>query len=235
MSAEAFFDSIRRAYRTAVPKVEVDSDQIKAEAIERVLRGCDFWLTPKVVEDYDPSDFAHLPLSVQNELAGAVQSFKADAAKVRADQPASQEDRDAAWDSFSRILATVRKLVIEEWISTVDVIFKLVEQESRTQTPPWATKRLEKSMTDSFLGHYMMEQLLVHRPDARFLLDPVSRYAPGTTGVLDLYMYPSLGGTMLSQVNGSWRIHPVKNGQNPVPWTPANFRAALDGLARTAA
>ena len=233
MSRDAFFDSVRRAYRMAIPKVVVDSPQIKADSIESALRVCDFWLTPKVVEDYDPKDFADLPLELQNELAGAVQTFVTEAAKVPSDHPASKRDRDAAWAGFHRTLVIVRELVTEEWRHAVDAIFGLVEEYSREQG--WATKRLEKRMSDAFLGSYALDQLLIHRPDARFLMDPVSRYVDGTTGVIDLYQYPSLGGTMLSQVDGSWTIHSLKHNENPLPWTPINFRLVLDGLVRAAA
>jgi hypothetical protein len=90
-------------------------------------------------------------------------------------------------------------------------------------------------MTDSFLGPYETHQLLIHRRDARFLLDPISRYAPGTTGLIDLYVVPTLGGTILSQANGAWRIHPLRHGQPLQPFTPDTLKNALDGLARAAA
>ena len=233
MSKEGFFSAVRQACRLAGPTLVTDSEKLDAGTIELQLRGTDLWLTSRVVEGYDPEDYRDLPTAAQETLANAIEGFRRVASAVPPDAPATRDQRDEAWGHFSRILRFVREYVTAEWLGAVEFLFQ--QAESLAVKREWGTKRFPKTLADSFLGAYEVTQLLIHRPDARFMLDPVARYAPGTTGLVDLYVMPSLGGTVLTRANGIWRIHPPQPGQPLQPWSEAAFLSALDGLARAAA
>jgi hypothetical protein len=234
MSKEAFFESVRAAYRLAIPHVALNGKPTDSAAVERTLHRGDWWLTRKAVDGYEPSDFADLPVDVQAELAGAVRLLVqiADASPVQNVDPAQ---RATAWTAFDAILRIVRSQVIAEWVAAVDGLYREIEdltngQGDLLERPGLATRRYPKQMTDLFLGTYDLAQLLIQTPEARFILDPVARYAGDTSGVMDLYVYPSLEGVTLSRKDGDWRIHANRPGRPAQPWSVEAFRATLESL-----
>jgi hypothetical protein len=60
-----------------------------------------------------------------------------------------------------------------------------------TEGSGWRTRVIEKSMKDSVLGQYKAPAMLLQRETVEVILDPVGRFAPGTDGVVDLYLLPA--------------------------------------------
>jgi len=94
----------------------------------------------------------------------------------------------------------------DEWIrqlrSLTDRIRGWVEKSG------WNTREVERSMRDSVLGDYKAPALLMQRETVQVILDPVGRFAPGTEGVVDLYLLPAYGDiSSLYLVDGEWRLH----------------------------
>ncbi len=63
-------------------------------------------------------------------------------------------------------------------------------------------------MKDSVLGQYKAPAMLLQRETVEVILDPVGRFAPGTDGVVDLYLLPAYDDiASLYVVDGAWRLH----------------------------
>jgi hypothetical protein len=81
--------------------------------------------------------------------------------------------------------------------------------------PDWSTREIDKEMQDSVLGSYSAPALLMQRAFTRVLLEPITRFAPGTDGVVDLYLMPAYDDiASLYRVGGEWRLKYAFRGGN---------------------
>jgi hypothetical protein len=72
----------------------------------------------------------------------------------------------------------------------------------------WATRVVDKKMEDAEIGNYKAPGLLLQKETARLFLEPVARTAPGTEGVVDLYLMPSYDDiASLYYYNRRWNVH----------------------------
>ncbi len=72
----------------------------------------------------------------------------------------------------------------------------------------WRARVIEKLMNDSVLGPYKAPAMLMQRETVEVILDPVGRFAPGTDGVVDLYLLPAYDDIAnLYVVEGEWKLH----------------------------
>lgn len=55
----------------------------------------------------------------------------------------------------------------------------------------WSVRQVEKPMTDSEIGDYRAPGLVLQQDTVRVGLEPIGRSAPGTDGVVDLYLLPA--------------------------------------------
>ena len=77
----------------------------------------------------------------------------------------------------------------------------------------WATKAVDKKMEDAEIGNYKAPGLLLQQETVRLFLEPVARAAPGTEGVVDLYLMPSYDDiASLYYYNNRWNVHYVFAG-----------------------
>src|SRR5262249_48481527 len=89
---EEFVLDVRRAARLAEkPTVITSSDLANPDVIAKTLHRAALWLTPKIVEHYDPAEFRDLSPDLQEGLTSSVDNFRTIAATVPADQPATAE------------------------------------------------------------------------------------------------------------------------------------------------
>lgn len=80
----------------------------------------------------------------------------------------------------------------------------------------WATRLIEKKLEDSRIGKYQAPALLMQEGTDRILLEPVGRSAPGTEGVVDLYLMPAYDDiATLYFYDGRWNLH-FATGTDPV-------------------
>lgn len=80
---------------------------------------------------------------------------------------------------------------VKEWVEELD----------------WSTRLISKKMHDSTLGPYEAPALLMQKETTRVLLDPIARFAPGTDGVVDLYLMPAYDDIVnLCFVEGQWQL-----------------------------
>jgi hypothetical protein len=98
--------------------------------------------------------------------------------------------------------------LLRELVTKVDGWVKPVE---------WSTREIEKEMQDSVLGSYNAPALLMQRGFVRVLLEPITRFAPGTDGVVDLYLMPAYDDiASLYRVAGEWKLHYAFRGGSAV-------------------
>jgi hypothetical protein len=93
-----------------------------------------------------------------------------------------------------------------EWLERLSSLTELVS--SWAAELDWSTRKIEKRMKDSRLGSYAAPALIMQKGATRVLLDPIARFAPGSDGVVDLYLMPAYDDiASLYLVNGKWQLH----------------------------
>ena len=130
---EEFFLDVRTAARLEQrPIVTTDSELVNHVAVSRALQRAALWLTPKVVEKYDPNDFSTFPADLQAGLSQAIGDFRSVAASVPPDKPATNDQFVQGLDAFRRMTLAIQKTVLSEWqIAVEDLI---------SRTEKWSTE-----------------------------------------------------------------------------------------------
>jgi hypothetical protein len=106
----------------------------------------------------------------------------------------------------------------DEWLRRLFDLTGLVR--SWAEELDWSTRQIEKRMKDSRLGVYEAPALMMQKETTRVLLDPVARFAPGSNGVVDLYLMPAYDDiASLFFVEGQWRMHYMFPRANAVATT----------------
>ena len=96
-------------------------------------------------------------------------------------------------------------LTRSEWLRRLGELMAWVKD--LAESDAWRTRIIEKSMRDSVLGPYKAPAMLMQRETVEVILDPVGRFAPGTDGVVDLYLLPAYDDiASFYYVNGAWRL-----------------------------
>jgi hypothetical protein len=130
----------------------------------------------------------------------------------------------------------------DEWIQ---LLRELVQTVDGWVKPDWSTREIDKEMEDSVLGPYCAPALLMQRAFTRALLEPITRFAPGTDGVVDLYLMPAYDDiASLYRVGGEWKLNYAFRGGNgmarsrsaeSMALTHENFLRVLDAISGHAA
>jgi hypothetical protein len=212
---EEFILDVRRAARLEQkPTVATDADLIDPDALAKALQRAALWLTPKVVEAYDPAEFTGWNEALQQELQGAVEEFRTVAQTIPPDKPATAAQFRTGLKAFQRLVAAVRGVVLAEWTSAAEEVTRQVEQWSADCE--WPTRRESKKLTETLLGPYTLPQLYLHAEGNLYILDPLARFVPGALGAFDLSIQPSFCVTSLSRhFDGIWYVHlDVAQGAN---------------------
>ena len=231
---EKFILDVRRSARTVQKSdVEADSDAMDADAITKILHRAALWLTPKVVEHYRPKDFTDWPREQQARLELAVQEFRNRTRKVPQNEPLTVDQFMERTRCFRELVNVLGEMVRLEWMQAIATIEKEAEQWSAEIG--WRTRRVNKRMSESLIGTYESEQLLIFAEPNLYVLDPVARFIPGGQGSFDLAIQPSYYTTSLYRDDGGkWFVHlEVRNGVSKgrrVEWTKDAFRQCIEQL-----
>jgi hypothetical protein len=120
----------------------------------------------------------------------------------------------------------------DEWILTVNALLAQAEEWAAEQVD-WPTKRLTKTATEERLGSFEIDQLLIHAPQGRLLLDPVARFVMGAEGLVDFSVMPSLDYATIVRRKGKWELRPLFQ-EKPCAWNRANFLKTAQDLFQRA-
>ena len=130
------------------------------------------------------------------------------------DWSGSQDDPGAARAEIEEDIAT-RMRERSAWIGRVSELMNAVEHWVRELG--WSTKRVEKKLDDARVGTHRVPALLMQAETCRIILEPVGRSAPGTEGVVDLYLMPAYDDiASIYYYSGRWNLHYVFPGSRPV-------------------
>ena len=116
--------------------------------------------------------------------------------------------------------------VRDEWLSRLDALVDSVK--TWAEEIGWATRVIDKRMDDSELGDYRAPALLMQEGTVRVLLEPISRFAPGTEGVVDLYWMPAYDDiARLYFEHDRWLMHYEFPGSSAPPVIDASTSTLL--------
>ncbi len=131
-----------------------------------------------------------------------------------------------------------RAKLVHDWLVLLERLIASVEGWAKEFN--WSTKKVEKPMEDSEVGHYKAPALLLQEETTRFLLEPVARAAPGAEGVVDLYLMPAYDDiASLYYYNKRWNLHYLSRANEPVadvreatakPLTKVNLRKVIEEM-----
>lgn len=134
--------------------------------------------------------------------------------------------------------ATERAEERTRWIRRVG---DLVDQiESWAKEFGWATRRIEKTLEDSWIGKHRVPALLLQEETCRIILEPIGRSAPKAQGVVDLYLMPAYDDiASLYFTRGRWNLdylHGADSGHAAsVPLDKESFGKVLEEMRQHAA
>lgn len=231
---EQFIMEVRQAARSAEkPTVITSSGLANPEVLSKTLHRAALWLTPKVVESYDAKEFHTWPTELQESLARAVEGFRSITGSMAPDKAASSEQFAQGEEAFRTLIASLRAVVLWEWIRAAEDL--TANTESWARESGWVTRRVEKRLSETLLGTYAMSQMLMHAAPYLFALDPVARFVPGAAGAFDLSIQPSYYTTSLYRdLDGTWYAHhgvgQAVNSGSREPWNPDTFRKCVEEL-----
>ena len=93
-----------------------------------------------------------------------------------------------------------------EWLDRLNPLVALVK--SWGEASGWRTRQVTKPVAEPGLGRYEVPVLLMERGQVEVVLSPVARTAPGTGGVVDLYLMPAYDDVVSFYFEGDrWFIH----------------------------
>jgi len=204
---EEFILDVRRMSTMRQPaSVIADSALVDTHSIAGGLSRADLWLTPKVVESYNPADFASWPQEQQEQLRFAVEDFRKIAAQVAPDQPATSQQFKDGSDRFRELIKVLGTMIRTEWLRSLDALESQIEDWSHKAN--WRTRRVKKPLKESLLGSYEAEQLLIFAEPNLFVLDPIARFVPAAQGAVDFAFQPSYDAKTVSRdYNDTWYVY----------------------------
>jgi phytoene dehydrogenase-like protein len=232
--AEEFVLDVRRAARLEQrPTFATDSQLVDPDTAAKALQRAAMWLTPKAVATYDPAAFSPWPSDLQQELRGAVESFRSVAATIPPDKPAKGQQFRDGLQAFRRLSSAVQRGVWADWKEDANCLIKQVEDWAAELK--WVTRRVDKKLNEMLLGEYHLDQLYLHAEGNLYILDPIARFVPGALGAFDLSIQPSFYVTSIyHHMDGVWYIHlDVRQGVHGVrkePLTRDTFTRAVAEL-----
>ncbi len=232
--ASDFFSDVRKATRLVhKPIVTTDSQLLDPAMISRALQRAAIWLTPKIVETYDPAAFTTWSGELQEELRDAVNGFRTVAANVPSDKPATTPQFQEGVRAFDRLQLAVQKVARMEWENAAISLISRVELWAKELG--WVSRREAKMLSETLIGNYSLDRLYLYAEGNLYILDPLARFIPGGLGAFDLSIQPSFSIISLYRdIQGEWFVHldvgeGVHNAKKE-PLTKETFRSAVNEL-----
>jgi hypothetical protein len=146
-------------------------------------------------------------------------------------------DPEATVEDFA-VDALRRARIVDGWLTMLEGLIDCVSGWAKALG--WFLKRIEKPMEDSEAGKYSVPVLLLQQETTKVLLEPITRRAPGTEGVVDLYLMPGYDDiASLYFYKNRWNLHYFSAEQKAIanireaeakPLTKANLKRVLEEM-----
>jgi hypothetical protein len=138
-------------------------------------------------------------------------------------------------------LAEDKKKLRDEWLARLSDLVKTVR--GWAEELDWSTRRIETKMDDLEIGDYKAPALIIQKETVRAILHPISRSAPGVTGIVDFYIMPAYDDiARLFFYDDTWHLHHMSPRSPDVgpyrrdqPLSRETFGAVLEAMIRNAA
>ncbi len=233
MAREEFIHRVwSAADQLAFPRGETGSPHPDRYTPTKGVARPQLWLTPKTLNGFNSEDFTDLPEEKQKELREAVGRFQEFAAEVSPEARVTRDQARRGRELLEQVLALVREVLLPAWGAALDELVDQVTTWSRHQD--WAVKRDTKRVRETLLGAYEMPRLLIHSPDGRLLLDPITPFAGAADGLVELCVMPSYDSAKLIHLKDHWYLHPLSAEGRRQPLSEKTFRKAVQYLLQTA-
>lgn len=118
---------------------------------------------------------------------------------------------------------------LDEWLSDVDAMVDQATEWAKARG--WSTKVDTKTISEELIGTYEAPRLLIHAPEARFLLDPIAKCVVGAAGRIDFCVIPSYDAVPLVKTDGGWRFLADGSDQRELAWSDESFGQICAELA----
>lgn len=210
MAYKEFINNLRYGSRMLPPpNVSTEGGGEVAARYKAILTGADLWLTPKVVEGYDPADFLHLSTTEQRELDEEVSAFRAIAEEIPPDKPATSHQSKEARKHLEKVIKLVRGPILARWLKAQAVLME--EAKEAAKEKGWYTEMQQKRIDESLLGTYQAPRLLIRNVDGEVFLNPVAYFGSGNQGVVDVVASPTFETAYYLTFSGEqWQIVPSR-------------------------
>lgn len=110
----------------------------------------------------------------------------------------------AAPDATARSGQHAEKLR-QDWLARLSDLLETVRNWARELD--WSTRQVGKKMNDSEVGNYEAPALILQKETTRAMLEPIARTAPGTEGIVDLYLMPAFDDiASLYYYDSAWHV-----------------------------
>ena len=230
MAKDTFIDNLRRASKLlAPPRVLTEKAPEGDPELAFALESADLWLTPKVVEGFDPADFPDLPKDQRGQLVAEVDAFLKIARTVPGNKPAKKSESRDARRHLEKIIGIVRNHLLPHWLDAQKTM--IADARKGAKEKGWYVEEDEKRISESLLGTYMAPRLRIRSPDSEVVLDPVACFGSGRKGIVDLMVLPTYERAFLVTFkDGRWAIVSLTT-QREKPFTPASFVNTVTSLA----
>jgi hypothetical protein len=233
--SETFILDLRRAAGLIQkPTVLTSGVQLmNGETYATVLRQADLWLTPKVVEQFDPADFQMWEESSRLALAERVAAFRKIAETVAPNKPATEEQYRAGLSALKQLVEQLGSRVLAEWQHALSRV--IMDVESWCAAVNVAVRKEPKEVNEGLLGTYQTFQVLLYFEQHLYVFDPLARFVPGAKGLIDLSIQPSYSVTSLYRgYDDGWFVNldvgQGARGGRREPLNKDSFFAALKEL-----
>lgn len=214
--ADKFISDVRLAARLEQkPFVVTNAQLFGPSVVARALERAAIWLTPKVVDSYDPAEFQDLAREQREELNTAVDAFRSIASSIPSDQPATESQFRDGLQTFNRLKSAIQKVVMVDWESAANSLIQQVEGWARDLG--WNTRREAKDLTETLIGSYRLDRLYLHAEGNLYVLEPLARFVAGGSGGFVLSLQLSSNSTgIYRHSDGVWRVHLQADGDPEV-------------------
>ncbi len=139
-------------------------------------------------------------------------------------------------------MSTTQSSLQVEWLARLNQLIRNVR--AWAEGMDWATRQIDITLEDSRIGKYKAPALLLQQDVVKVLLEPIASNAPGTEGVVDLYLMPAYDDiASIYYYDGAWHVHymfPGTPSEGDIRDAPAklltkeSLQAVLDEMKRNA-